>query len=160
MPTPRILQGPFRNVDPHTGSLAVYFRGPVSELFNMLNPESPGAISVLARTPHSHTYTRIQHRYNHRRVEAWLFLYARIRVCLSLTIFACVCVCVEQGRSRVALAQRLRSCAASTRRLYITRTSLGHVLSLPAGTYTALSAVRAQSVTFRSTLRCGNSRGS
>ena len=50
MPAPRILQGPFRNVDPHTSSLAVYFRGPASELFNMLNPESPGAISVLART--------------------------------------------------------------------------------------------------------------
>lgn len=50
VPAPRILQGPFRNVDPHTTSLAVYFRGPASELFNMLNPESPGAISVLART--------------------------------------------------------------------------------------------------------------
>lgn len=44
------LVGPFRNVDPHTASLAVYFRGPASELFNMLNPESPGAISVLARS--------------------------------------------------------------------------------------------------------------
>lgn len=50
---PRILEGPFRNVDPHTASLAVYFRGPASELFNMLNPESPGAISVL-----SHVATR------------------------------------------------------------------------------------------------------
>jgi len=49
VPAPRILQGPFRNVDPHTASLAVYFRGPASELFNMLNPESPGAISALAR---------------------------------------------------------------------------------------------------------------
>lgn len=50
MPAPRILEGPFRNVDPHTASLAVYFRGPASELFNMLNPESPGAISALARS--------------------------------------------------------------------------------------------------------------
>lgn len=54
MPAPRILEGPFRNVDPHTASLAVYFRGPASELFNMLNPESPGAISALARS-----YSRI-----------------------------------------------------------------------------------------------------
>lgn len=50
MLAPRILEGPFRNVDPHTASLAVYFRGPASELFNMLNPESPGAISALARS--------------------------------------------------------------------------------------------------------------
>lgn len=63
-PPPRILEGPFRNVDPHTASLAVYFRGPASELFNMLNPESPGAISVF-----SHVATRAR---------------ARIRVCINV----------------------------------------------------------------------------
>lgn len=79
VPAPRILQGPFRNVDPHTTSLAVYFRGPASELFNMLNPESPGAISVLART--------------------CIYIYIHIYVsCLNLTLplYVYVCVCTRR----------------------------------------------------------------
>lgn len=81
VPAPRILQGPFRNVDPHTTSLAVYFRGPASELFNMLNPESPGAISVLARTC------------------IYIYIYIHIYVsCLNLTLplYVYVCVCTRR----------------------------------------------------------------
>lgn len=84
VPAPRILQGPFRNVDPHTTSLAVYFRGPASELFNMLNPESPGAISVLARTC------------------IYIYIYIHIYVsCLNLTLplYVYVCVCVYRTRN-------------------------------------------------------------
>lgn len=82
VPAPRILQGPFRNVDPHTTSLAVYFRGPASELFNMLNPESPGAISVLART--------------------CIYIYIYTHLCIYLVspcLCARVCVCVYTTRN-------------------------------------------------------------
>lgn len=78
MPAPRILQGPFRNVDPHTSSLAVYFRGPASELFNMLNPESPGAISVLARTC----------------IYLCTLSELYLRVCANVCVCVCVCACM------------------------------------------------------------------
>lgn len=82
VPAPRILQGPFRNVDPHTTSLAVYFRGPASELFNMLNPESPGAISVLAL--------------------AYIYIHTYVS-CLNLTLplYACVCTRRETTYARL-----------------------------------------------------------
>lgn len=105
MPAPRILQGPFRNVDPHTTSLAVYFRGPASELFNMLNPESPGAISVLART--------------------CIYIYIHIYVsCLNLTLplYVYVCVCVYRTRNDNDVCSSL--CRGY---IYITGTKLGHV---------------------------------
>lgn len=105
VPAPRILQGPFRNVDPHTTSLAVYFRGPASELFNMLNPESPGAISVLARTC------------------IYIYIYTPMYIsCLTLSL--CARVCVYTRRETTTTYARLYVGA-----IYITGTKLGHVRS-------------------------------
>lgn len=103
VPAPRILQGPFRNVDPHTTSLAVYFRGPASELFNMLNPESPGAISVLART--------------------CIYIYTHLCILSEphpASVRVCVCVYTTRNDNDV--------CSSLCRGyIYITGTKLGHV---------------------------------
>lgn len=106
VPAPRILQGPFRNVDPHTTSLAVYFRGPASELFNMLNPESPGAISVLART--------------------CIYIYTHLCI-LSEPHPASVCVCVCTRRETTYARLYVEAIYIY---IYITGTKLGHVRSV------------------------------
>lgn len=125
MPAPRILRGPFRNVDPHTASLAVYFRGPASELFNMLNPESPGAISVLARTCTLPVY---------HHVRASLRLCEDVRV-LFLSPCRLMCMC-SRARETITSARA----PVYVLELYITRTSLGHALPAAIPHYTSAIA--------------------